>query len=452
MAPVAQIDSSKDFKSPLPGSGHNVIIFDCSKREMFSPNNGYKTWCRKLRNSWKVVTNREELTNERLSVATILILPSPCEKFKASEFKAMKTFLANGGSILAMSSEGGETGMKTNLNFLLEEYGIMVNNDSVVRLNYYRYFHPKEAAIPNGVLNREINRAAGKSVSSGNSFSDIDVTHSQSCLSFLYPYGATLAVDKRSTPILSTGGVCFPLFRPVCAFHHMKGDNGGKLCVIGSNQLFLDQYIDKEENMKLQEVLIRWLGTDDIKLNAIDAEDPEINDYHYIPDTLAISEQLKICLQEGEEIPRDFTKCFYQTLYRLDTTLLPPTLRVFEEIKVRHEPLTLIHPQFETPLPPLAPALFPPQIKEIPNPSLDLFDLDEGFSSDRTRMAQLTNKCADEDLEYYVREIGDILCIVPVEARDAKHILEHVFLQVVEFKKLYQDMLMRGQEDLNPMV
>jgi hypothetical protein len=31
----------------------------------------------------------------------------------------------------------------TNINFLLEEYGIMVNSDSVVRTNFYKYFHPK---------------------------------------------------------------------------------------------------------------------------------------------------------------------------------------------------------------------------------------------------------------------------------------------------------------------
>ena len=48
---------------------------------------------------------------------------------------------------------------------------------------------------------------------------------------------------------------------------------------------------------------------------------------------------------------------------------------------------------------------------------------------------------SEEDVEYYVRECGDILGVLqklPVEARSAKHILEHVFAQVVEFKKLNQ--------------
>ena len=80
-----------------------------------------------------------------------------------------------------MLSEGGEQKSKTNLNFMLEEFGIMVNTgkrtfytffrkfsylslshlqsssliaDSVIRTSYYKYLHPKEALIPNGVLNR----------------------------------------------------------------------------------------------------------------------------------------------------------------------------------------------------------------------------------------------------------------------------------------------------------
>ena len=48
---------------------------------------------------------------------------------------------------------------------------------------------------------------------------------------------------------------------------------------------------------------------------------------------------------------------------------------------------------------------------------------------------------SEEDLEYFVRECGDILGVtnkLPAEPRDAKHILEYIFTQVVEFKKLNQ--------------
>lgn len=48
---------------------------------------------------------------------------------------------------------------------------------------------------------------------------------------------------------------------------------------------------------------------------------------------------------------------------------------------------------------------------------------------------------AEEDLEYYVRECGGVLGVtgkLAQEKRGAKHILEHVFAQLVEFKKLNQ--------------
>ena len=74
-------------------------------------------------------------------------------------------------------------------------------------------------------------------------------------------------------------------------------------------------------------------------------------------------------------------------------------------------------------------------------PALDLFDLDDCFSSEKVRLAQLTNKCNDDDLEYYIRECGAIVGItnkLDKGKRSGKDILEHVFRKVVEFKKLNQ--------------
>ena len=111
------------------------------------------------------------------------MLPGPREKFSETEINYMKKYLESGGSIFVLLGEGGEKRFGTNINFLLEEYGIMVNNDAVVRTNYYKYFHPKECLIQvtpdwmipahvtasnhlfqNGVLNRAVSEAAGKTV------------------------------------------------------------------------------------------------------------------------------------------------------------------------------------------------------------------------------------------------------------------------------------------------
>ncbi|XP_014442991.1 intraflagellar transport protein 52 homolog isoform X3 [Tupaia chinensis] len=403
-----QVTMEKELRS--------TILFNAYKKEIFTTNNGYKSMQKRLRSNWKIQSLKDEITSEKLIGVKLWITAGPREKFTAAEFEVLKKYLDSGGDILVMLGEGGESRFDTNINFLLEEYGIMVNNDAVVRNVYYKYFHPKEALVSNGVLNREISRAAGKAVpgiideeSSGNN---------AQALTFVYPFGATLSVMKPAVAVLSTGSVCFPLNRPILAFYHSKNE-GGKLAVLGSCHMFSDQYLDKEENSKIM-----------------------ISDYMMLPDTTTLSERLRVCLQEGDENPRDFTTLFDLSISQLDTTSLPKVIKAHEQLNVKHEPLQLIQPQFETPLPALQPAVFPPSFRELPPPPLELFDLDETFSSEKARLAQITNKCTEEDLEFYVRKCGDILGVtskLPKDQQDAKHILEHIFFQVVEFKKLNQE-------------
>jgi len=343
--------------------------------------------------------------------------------------------MEGGGSILLTLGEGGESRHDTNINFFLDKYGIVVNNDAIVRSSFYKYFHPKEVVVSSGVLNREIDNAAGKRIpGKGADASDM--------LTFLYPYGATLSVNKPAVPVLSSGTVSLPVNRPVCAFYEAKSGSGGRLVVLGSSHLLQDQYIDKEENFKVFDVLMQWLHNPDFKLNSIDAEDPEVSDYHFLPKTSAMAEELRSCMQEGDETPRDFTQLFERDMFNIDTDVVPDAIRAYATLNVVHEPLQLINPEFETPLPPLQPAVFPPSFRELEPPSLDLFDLDDNFSSERVRLAQLTNKCDDDDLEYYIRECGEILGVsskLDAENRTGKHILEHIFKQVVQFKKLNQE-------------
>ncbi|XP_049554664.1 intraflagellar transport protein 52 homolog isoform X2 [Orcinus orca] len=402
-----QVTMEKELRS--------TILFNAYKKEVFTTSNGYKSMQKRLRSNWKIQSLKDEITSEKLTGVKLWITAGPREKFTAAEFEVLKKYLDGGGDILVMLGEGGESRFDTNINFLLEEYGIMVNNDAVVRNVYYKYFHPKEALVSNGVLNR--------------------------ALTFVYPFGATLSVMKPAVAVLSTGSVCFPLNRPILAFYHSK-NQGGKLAVLGSCHMFSDQYLDKEENSKIMDVVFQWLTTGDIHLNQIDAEDPEISDYMMLPDTATLSERLRVCLQEGDENPRDFTTLFDLSIYQLDTTSLPKVIKAHEQLNVKHEPLQLIQPQFETPLPALQPAVFPPSFRELSPPPLELFDLDETFSSEKARLAQITNKCTEEDLEFYIRKCGDILGVtnkLPKDQQDAKHILEHIFFQVVEFKKLNQE-------------
>ena len=78
---------------------------------------------------------------------------------------------------------------------------------------------------------------------------------------------------------------------------------------------------------------------------------------------------------------------------------MPEAVDLYDRMRVKHEPLRLIAPQFEAPLPPLQAAVFPPILREPPPPALDLFDLDEHFASERVRLAHLANQCNDDDIE-----------------------------------------------------
>lgn len=70
-----------------------------------------------------------------------------------------------------------------------------------------------------------------------------------------------------------------------------------------------------------------------------------------MPDITALADRLRSCLQESDEIPKDFTTLFTSKLYHFDTDLVPESIELYKSLGVKHEPLTLIAPQFETPMP-----------------------------------------------------------------------------------------------------
>ncbi|KAL0583956.1 hypothetical protein ABG067_006224 [Albugo candida] len=435
----------------------NLILFDASKKELFHPSSGYKKLARQLRSTCKIETNKTDLSSDRIQHATVIVFAGIRERFSSTEFSTLKEYIHSGGSVLLMLGEGGEQKFDTNLNIWLKDYGISINSDSVIRTVYHKYHHPKEVLISNGVINREIARAAcvmsGKkevapeTSGSGPNKPPQTFERDQRGLTFVYPYGATLNVKKPSAPILSTGFISFPVNRAIAAVWQegsvsapSSAVQSGRLMVMGSGQCFTDEWIDKEENSKLQEIIFRWLlGDASIQLDPVDAEDPDIYDYNRLPDTQALSERLRSCMQESEDLPKDFTQLFDSSLFKFDTSLISQAVSLYSELGIKKEPLSLISPQFELPLPALKPAVFNPILRELPFPALDQFDLDEHFASQHLRLAQLTNKCSDDDLEYYIKEAADILGILPKlepECSDAKHVLEFIFTKIVKFKKM----------------
>lgn len=334
-------------------------------------------------------------------------------------------------------------------------YGIELNRDSVMRSVYYKYLHPKEVYIAEGLLVPDMGRKKNDSLLSGsrrgqsNKPSKVSKASKEvEKLPFVFPYGVSLNVSRPSRPLLSSGPISYPMNRPIAAVWESEtvaevGSQRGRLVVIGSADIFSDEWLDKEENGKLCDVLFSWLMGDlDLDMTS-DRQDSELWDYTHVPHVEALAQTIKPCLQGLDELPKDFTKLFDHKMFSFDTNLIPETIKLYELLGVPHDPLTLIPPQFECPLPKLFPAVFPPAMREPPPPALDQFDLDEHFAKENLRLAQLTNKCTngEEDLEYYIAESGDILGVMselPFGERSAKHILFHIFKTIVDYKKTDQ--------------
>ncbi|MEW5301201.1 MAG: hypothetical protein WDW38_004741 [Sanguina aurantia] len=386
-------------------AGDARILFSSCKSESHTHKTGFKQLYRRVRASGykpDKLESKEDFTTDFLRDAAVLVLGCPRERFTASEFEVLKRFVHSGGSLLVLLNEGGEEKAGTNINYLLEEFGISVNNDAVVRTTHYKYLHPKEVLIADGVLNRAVLTAVGKVLGQKNDDDD-DYRSSKPVtaydgtgLDFVYPYGSTLSVQKPAIPILSSGKIAYPMNRPLGALWHQNGS--GKIAVVGSVAMFDDKWIDKEENSKVMDFLLKWLRPGVLlPLNAIDAEEPEVSDLKLLPDTQSLAEKLKGCLQEGEDIPRDWTTMFDTNLFRFDTSLIPEAVALYDK--------------------------------------LALFDLDETFASEASRLAYLTNKCYGEaDLEYYIVEAGHILGLKLPEEADAKSVLSELFRRISAYK------------------
>jgi intraflagellar transport protein 52 len=343
--------------------------------------------------------------------------------------------------------EGGEQKSNTNINYLLEQFKISVNNDCVVRTSYYKYLHPKEAYISSGWLSNDFVRVCKglpirSDATAGGKYSKKYTTLDEEAgskdtkggLEYVYTYGSTINTVHPAFPMLGSGPVSYPTERPVVA-GYLDRQRGGKVVVCGSLRMFDDDFIKNEDNSKVLNGIMRYLGSNDIHFTDVgNKEDNDTVEYNRVPDTAALSSKVRSWLQESEELPKDFTILFSQDLFRFDTNLVPEAILMYKKMDVVKEPLTLIPPTFETPMPQLEPAVFPPSLKELDPPALELFDLDDHFANEKIKLAQLTNKYTD--IDYYVRQCGDTLGLSSyvTDMENPKAILHHVFMELVKFK------------------
>ena len=63
----------------------------------------------------------------------------------------------------------------------------------------------------------------------------------------------------------------------------------------------------------------------------------KVRNYNFVPDISEMAENLKSCLQESADLPKDFTKLFDTQLFSLDTDLVPEVAKLYKQLKVEHK-------------------------------------------------------------------------------------------------------------------
>jgi len=383
------------------------------------------------------------------------------------ELESLKKFVTDGGSLAIFVSRETKEEIILNLNLFLSAYGMRLETEEVIRTTYYKYLHPKHVYISHGILHpalisegtdlilkdkdedsmlHEIDSLSYTSTSNGSDENNAhfnhgqshdEVLHRESHLAFVYPNGITIDIQPPAAAILSSGPISFPGNRPIAGtweeesipsprntmYHETKSNSKqsqqhsikpkkGRILVMGSSDIFADEWLEKEENVLLYERLFQYLLHENgIKFDRNRAQIELLEEQKCVPNIASMAEKVQSCLQEEEPLPQDINVLFCDDLFQYNHhDLIPETMAMYKKLNVKKEALSLIVPELECPLPKCQPAIFGPRLRDLPPPSLDQFDLDAYFADESIRLAQLANKCmVDNDVEFYIREAGEIL-------------------------------------------
>ena len=305
----------------------------------------------------------------------IIILLNPQSILTTDDIQQYKDFIKNKGHFLIFSQPSNPT-VFNSLNLLLNDFNITLNIDQVIRSTYKQgYYHPKIAFVSDGVVNRAL---------------PLYFKRDKSDFQVVYPYGHTISCHFPSVPILGTGSHCYPVNRPICAIY--SNNNTCNVIACGSFQILLDKYIDLADNYKFIEYLFQFLKST-ISLNELDIRDPSISEYHHVPNIKQLSSLLQYGIEETDSVDVDVQKLYNKELFHLGTEHVSTIKQIYHSLQIPIEPLKLIPPEFQTPLPQLTLALFTPTMRTTQSAPLELYDLDEHCASDQERLGMLVNKC-----------------------------------------------------------
>ena len=394
-----------------------VSLFDAGHRERFHREKRLGIAIGNLMAKSEPKTNKDPFTDEVLKNVACLWIFQPRSDLADSEVEVLKNYLNNGGNIIILAAEN----FPPNFASFIKTYSITIS-EPVISPVYIEYVDPHQITIQQGILNRSITEYIKAEK-----------------ISFAYANGYVLEVHPPAIPILSSGASSYPLNCPTIATVNVRN---GTLTVIGSPNVFTDDWFRKENNEQLFNYLVDLIITKEAQLNKIDAEHPELSERWYTPDVTAMSEKLRACIQESEKMKPDIADNFDKGLFKMDMSFVADAANVANTLGIVDEQLDIVKPVFDTSLPPLTPAVFPPQMREPKGPVLELFDLNDIFASKTARLAMLAQKTPPKNIEKFILQCAKILSInqkLPAGKESAKDVLEYVFKYIVRCKRSAQD-------------
>jgi intraflagellar transport protein 52 len=338
----------------------------------------------------------------------------PSRDLKHEELVDLEGFALDGGAVFLFANQ-----LPPLFDAFVKKYGVTLV-EPVISPAYITYIDPNHVSVQKGMVNKGLAQFTGDPNST-----------------FAYPNGYTMDLKPPSVPVLVSGQASYPIDRPIVS-HAKIGEKGGSLTFCGSPHMFCDEWIKAEKNTQLLQFLAHLSITGHTQLNQIDAEHPELTDRWYTPDTASMSEKLRSCIQESEKLRSNFKDNFEKGLFSMDLSFVAQTQTLAGTLGISNEPLEIVTPQFDTALPPMSAAVYPPQMRDPPGPVLELFDLDDAFASSKTRLAQLAQRAQPRNAEKFTCQAAQILGIfsrLPAEKQNGRAVLEYVFSQIVRWKK-----------------
>ncbi len=216
------------------------------------------------------VETEDPLKIRTLEKYNLFILLSPLgKKYQPYEVNALISYVREGGSLLVLCRAGGDTKNKTNLNSILNHFGIQTT-DSVLfdpRNNFY-----EDPNVIKGMKAETVPNDSGEEE---------------------YPFSNTVSFIASPQRILLTS--TSTTMGGIQAIAVRSGDNmSGKLIAIGTHEILNDSSVGMKykPNMELFIRYVRWL---------VNQEDPVETDVHKIKPPIEAGNDPKIGVVQLEE-------------------------------------------------------------------------------------------------------------------------------------------------------